>query len=537
MEYLEIKVSNYNMKAMRKIKHIYRAGMVVLTLLLSQNIVAQNERAECTNPASVELLKARSLWFNTNNSAGITFDKMVDFNNLLFDYHLKSGDFKRKSEGEDENKLGVTTEGGLNLGGGYVWGKFSYNNERQKGTLYNTTMLDPTRGVPYYPVDKNLSDWVKQDYNLFMKVASKPLWERFTAGIEAQYVTKTGAKQIDPRSETDFYSLNVKPGIVAVFDHHMVGANFNYEKTNQESATTNSNSQSNQDVYVMKGLGYYYSAVVGGLQSLGKFIYNGNKIGGAIQYAFEGESLQLLLNGKYTFGVEDVTSAPTKPKKEGSIKENNYEANLQLLVPGDNLNKVELSYSDGKTSGIEYVQVLDNTFAVQRWITTYKSIRSTYAQKNLALKYDFFKGNDFEYKWRAGLFANYRNSADIYIMPASEMKIEELILGINGKANLNLGKSRRILAGLSLNYKNNLSGSYVYGGPDPESIIITDFMTSDFQYLKSGYEKIGGDISYFTSISKSGRSGMFVNASLDYFRPIDGNDHRMLSKVGIGFTF
>ncbi len=525
------------MKAMRKFKNIYWAGMTASILLLSQNIMAQDENSRLVNPASVELLKAKSLWFNTENSAGLTLDKMYDFNNLLFDVNLKEGDFKRKPEGSDERNLGVSTEGGLNLGGGYVWGKFSYNNEKQEGTLYNTTMLDPVRGIPYYPVDKNLSDWVKQDYNLSMKVASKPLWERYIVGIGAQYQTRTGAKQVDPRSETNFYILNVKPALVATFNNHSVGLNFMYERTNQESSTTNSNSQANQDVYVLKGLGYFYSAVVGGLQSLGKFVYDGNKIGGAFQYGYTGESLQLLLDGKYTYGVEDATSTPTKPKKEGSVKFNNYEADLQLLIPGKNLNKVELSWADHNTSGIEYVQVLDKTFEVQRWITTYKSIRSTYDLQEMALKYDFFRGSDLDYKWRTGLIAKYRNSDDVYIFPASEMKIEEMMVGINAKGNLNLGNQNRILGGLSFNYHKNLDGLYVYGGPDPESVIITDFMNSDFNYLKSGYTKTGAEICYFTRIGKNGRTGMFVNGALDYFKPVDSDEHRMVSKIGFGFTF
>lgn len=537
MEHMEIMVNNYNNKAMRKLKNIYWASMVVLTLLLPQMAGAQNANAYLSNPASIELLKAKSLWFNTNNGAGLTLDKMYSYNNLLFNYNLKSGDFKRTTDGTTERLFGVSTEGGLKLGGGYAWGRFSYNNEKQIGTLYNTTMLDPLRGMPYKTVDKNLSDWVKQDYNLYMKVASQPLWDIFMVGLEAQYITKTGAKQIDPRSDVDFFTFNVKPGIIAKFDKHVVGLDFEYERLNQESSTTNSNGQSNQDVFVMKGLGNFYSSVVGGLQSLGTFVYNGNKVGGSLQYSFEGKSVKLLLDGKYTFRVEDVISSQSKPKAEGTVKEDQYAANLQLVTLGKNVSKLELSYSDNKLSGIEYVQVLDNTFEVKRWVTTYKSIRSTYDLTNIALKYDFFKGSDLEYDWRAGIIVDYKNSDDLYIMPESYMKVKDLIVGINGKANLKFKKANRLLAGISVNYKKNLDGAYVYGGAEPTSHIITDFMTPDFQYLKKSYYKIGGEISYFTKITKSGKTGMFVKAAVDYYKPTEGNDNRLFSNFGVGFTF
>jgi len=137
---MEITVNNDDMKAMRIIQNIKGAGMVVLVVLLTQNIAAQDLKPGVVTPASLELLKAKSLWFSTNNSAGLTLDEIDNFSTLFFNYQLSSGDFKRKSEGADERALGVSTEGGLNLGGGYVWGKFAYNNEKQEGTLYNTTM-------------------------------------------------------------------------------------------------------------------------------------------------------------------------------------------------------------------------------------------------------------------------------------------------------------------------------------------------------------------------------------------------------------
>lgn len=530
-------VNNYNIKAMRKFKNIYWAAMVVLTLLLSQNIVAQDVRTSQMNPASIELLKANSLWFNTDNGAGLVLDKMHDFNNLILNYNFKSGDFKRRADGENERLFGVSTEGGLNLGGGYVWGEFSYNNEKQKNTLYNTTMLDPTRGMPYYVVDKNLSDWVKQNYNLHMKISSKPLFGKVLIGLEASYNTKTGAKQIDPRSETNFYTINVKPGAVANFGRHAIGLNFDYERLSQESSTTNSNNNLNQDVWVMKGLGNSYSAVIGGLQSLGKFVYDGNKVGGAFQYSFVGESVKLLFDGKYYFRVEDVISTPSKPKKQGTVKENNYEANLQFLAKTEDiLSRAELSYKDNKINGIEYVQYLDNSYEVQGWVVTYQSIRSTFSVKDVSFKYDLFKGNGFDYDWRGGLSLDYRNSDDLYIIPESVMKMQNFILGANAKGNFNMGKGK-LLAGLSFDYKRNLSDKYVYGGANPDSHIITDFMTPDFQYLTRNYCKFGGELSYFTGVSKTKNIGMYVKAALDYYKPTEGSDNRLLTGFSVGFNF
>ncbi len=532
---MEIMANKDYMKAMRRIRYIRLAGMTILAVWLSQQLTAQE--SGILTPASLELTKAKSLWFGTGNSAGLTLDEMQDFNSLLFNYNLSKGDFKSKPEGSNERVAGVSTEGGLNLGGGYLWGKFTYHNEKQEGTLYNTTMLDPGRGMPYYPMDAKLSDWVKQDYNLAMKAATRPLAEKIFLGIGAQYVTRTGAKQIDPRSTTYTYTLNVMPSVTMKFNNHAAGINFLYEKLSQESSTTNSNSQSNQDIFVMKGLGNGYTSVVGGLQSLGKFVYDGNKVGGGLQYSFRGTTVQGLLNAGYTFGVEDVISSPSKPKKEGTIREEGYTAGMQLLFTGENLHRAELSWNMRNAGGIEYVQVLDNSYEVQRWITTYKSIRSTFDRTDMAFTYDFFRGSGDEYTWKSGLSVNYRNSEDIYILPASAMKLEELIYGVNAKVNLKMGGNGRLLAGVDVDIRKNLDGTYSYGGAEPNSAVIVDFMTPDFLFLKADYVKWGGELSYFTAVSKKGQTGVFVKAAVDFFNPSGNEESRTLTSLGLGFTF
>ena len=83
---------------MRKLKNIYLAGTVVLTLLLSVNAAAQSKKENITSPAALELHKAKALWFNSNNGAGLTLDQMTDFNNLSVNYRLKNGNFKRVFE-------------------------------------------------------------------------------------------------------------------------------------------------------------------------------------------------------------------------------------------------------------------------------------------------------------------------------------------------------------------------------------------------------------------------------------------------------
>jgi hypothetical protein len=519
-----------------KILYIKGGLAIILAFQLIQYASAQGQ-GTLNSPVSIELYKARSTWFDTGNGAGLVLDNLGNFGSLEAVYRVTNGDFKRVQEGAKESTLGIDTEGGRKLGKAYAWGRFSYNNTTTRDSRFNTAMLNPFRGVPFFPVDPNISDWKKQDYNLQMKVSSKPFFERYLLGIQATYTTLTGAKQIDPRSEIYCYTVNVKPGIVALLHNQEVGLNVEYENMIQETRHTNSNSQTHQDVFVMKGLGNHYTAVIGGLQSLGGFMYNANKVGGELQYTYRFPSFRLFAHGGYTYRVEDVIRDITKPRKEGALRENSLYANVALIHESENLHRIDLSFRSNRMSAIEFVQILDNSYEIQQWVDVYSSIRSTYNQDDIRLSYDFYRGTGHEYKWKAGLFTGYCSNDDLYIMPESRMKINNLYAGINGKMNIKTGRSGNWTLGADFVYKNNLDGDYHYGGVDPESIVITQFMTPDFAYLKQNYYKVGGSVGYFTGIDRQKSTGIFLKLAADYYKPAAGEGDRMIANLGLGLTF
>lgn len=520
---------------------IYKQSIkgLMLTVVALQFMVyaTAQEARSLTSPLTIELRKARATWFESDNGAGVGLDSLKSYGSLELGYRITEGDFKRVQQGEKEQQLEVETEGGQQLGSAYAWGRFSYTNENVRNARFNTAMLDPYRGVPYYPVDPNLSDWKKQHYNLQMKVSSMPLYEHYLLGIQAEYKAETGAKQMDPRSELYLYSINVKPGIAAIFGSHRLGLNLVYEHMIQETrGHSNSDNQVNQDVFVMRGLGNHYTAVIGGLQSLGSFVYDANKVGAGLQYAWHQNDLRLFVEGGYNYRVEEVVRDITKPRKEGTLRQQSLYAHGALLHEGVNLNRVDLSMQRDLTQGIEFVQVLDNTYEVQQWVDLYSSIRSTYRRDTYRLSYDFFRNTAQEYSWKAGLHALYTVTDDNYVMPASYLKIRDLYLGADAKINLPARGNSRWVLGADIIRKANQDGDYHYGGADPGSIVITEFMDPEVNYLKQDYYKLGGSISYFTSLS-SRTSGAYLKLTADYYKPTEGDDARMITRLGMGLTF
>ncbi|EKD30720.1 MAG: hypothetical protein ACD_77C00485G0001, partial [uncultured bacterium] len=55
--------------------------------------------------------------------------------------------------------------------------------------------------------------------------------------------------------------------------------------------------------------------------------------------------------------------------------------------------------------------------------------------------------------------------------------------------------------------------------------------------LGRSYYKIGGELSFFTGIGKSSKSGTYIKAAVDYYKPTEGSDNRLLTNLGVGFNF
>lgn len=343
----------------------------MLLCLLIPVIAGAQDADHLMQAANIELTKEKALWFNTNNAAGMVLTPLKNFNEVAVGYSHTGGDFKASQSGEKEERIGFNTSGALNLGGTMLWGSFVYDNITSNDGCYNTNLYDPFRDMPYYVADPIISKWKRQRYDLRLKAGFPVLWDVWGIGCELDYITSTGAKQNDPRSTAYYYTIAVRPGFIfRINDQHHLGINGVYENSFERGSFTNSDNQNDQPVFIMRGLGNYTAGVVGGLGGIGTFYYKGNKIGGGFQYGYTSTgSFRALLDVKYHYKVEDAYQSPTKPQRMGSIKQNKIDGTIQLLNNGENYtNKVSLGYFYKSTDGIEFIQVLDNTYEVQQWI-------------------------------------------------------------------------------------------------------------------------------------------------------------------------
>ena len=83
-----------------KMRHIiYKPLLTMLLLPLSLSSVAQVSNS----PAAMEKLKEQNLWFHTKNAAGTVYDNTRQFSNIVVNYDMENGDFKRPQQGKKDN--------------------------------------------------------------------------------------------------------------------------------------------------------------------------------------------------------------------------------------------------------------------------------------------------------------------------------------------------------------------------------------------------------------------------------------------------
>ena len=198
--------------------------------------------AQTGTKAAIERAALENIWTsNTENAAGGMVDAPTLMANAFAGYDYKKGDFKPKQVGEKINSLVFHTDGGgiyKNVGNMYLWGEFTYTKDDISGAKWNATLADPTRDMPFFVADENVSKWKNQTYDMKFKAGFPRLINNhLIIGIAGGYKAAIAAKQLDPRPLTRVSDLNVMPSIVWEFDpSNALGAVFHYTSYREDGS-------------------------------------------------------------------------------------------------------------------------------------------------------------------------------------------------------------------------------------------------------------------------------------------------------------
>lgn len=534
------------------IKNIFKAiGCLSLVITALNPVLAQENQT----PASVAKLKMQNIWMNnTNNAAAGIVDASPVYSVSSIGYGMAKGDFKMVQDGDDNNQFKLQTEGGgvyEKLGNMFMWGDLSYTRDVIKGARFNCLAFDPFRDVQFLLADTNSSKWVRQSYNLSMKIATPQLFNFLTLGVSGKYMTGLSSKQNDPRPNMYVSKFDIGASALMTFGKHHIGMEFNHYNRREDGTAYQINNRVTARGWDYVAPGFFREAEFGYYGSLiaGRY-FHAHAMGGALQYGFKNDHWNILLSADYMQKVEDITnenldSSPgTGRKMLGTVKEDKWTGRFVTNYTFNNGNILALnaSYEDKSVDGIEYFQEFDNTYEVQAWIIKAKFIRSNISKVNTQVKLDYIVNDGNAYKWWFGV--NYANRTNdwCYYLPEASQDVANNIFGAFASRHIKFNDNNSLTININGGYSSNSEGLINDKGIAPaqlSNVGWTMFTLKDFNYLTTNYVKFGGELSYsYSGFKKNDSLSLFFTVALDHYSPdSDEFDKRTISNFKIGLAF
>ena len=485
-------------------------------------------------PVAIENNFRNSLWYNTLNRSGLAFNTMKIWNDLDLDYQFSHGDFRSQTIGNQIHDVSVNTSGAAMLGKFMLLGNFSFINIAENGTCYNTVLYEVADDMPYFIIDPNKSQWIKQEYKIGASIVSPTVANIISFGLEANYTTKVGAKQKDPRSEAYKYNIEVIPSLTFNLGKtHLLGLYGLFDNSFERSVPTLNNYMQSQKITYNTGLGEGIIGKVGDNDGLKTVFYKSMRYGGGLQYAW-GRTQTFLLNLGYEGKKIDGYESPQLPRRLGSTRNNTFIGDIQWLFGNNKSNKFTLSGFFSNTKGLEHIQKLNSEAFNQSWELLSSNHMSTYKKMDIRLDYDHLFGNDdiYGYNWMVGGLVDFCHKKDKYTLPSSSYSATNLIAELRGGKQFKF-KTSTLLIELRAGYNQNLGGSYEYGGNKKESVQV-EYYTKENAYLNQNFIKISGSISWTYTARKV---NWMIGLNTDWAKPLNIKDDRLLCKASIGIIF
>lgn len=475
-----------------------------------------------------------SLWMDSRNVAGLTFRPFQLYNDLDISYDGEFGQFRPQQEATKSNGVSVNTSGSTRLGKFLVWGSFSFRNFFEQGARYNAMSYEIEDDMPYFIADTTTSPWRKQEYDLQAKLASPVVWNRVSFGLGVHYVTKVGAKNLDPTCETYKYNIELVPSVaVDLGKGHYIGINGLYDNLFEMSDPSLNNMWKTQRVYISRGLGEAFTHKVGDNDGMQESMFSTQRYGGGIQYGYSGD-IELIADFGYVIKDETLRNNTRQPRTYGSISQSTITGKIAMLFGHNWSDRLWIDGEYRTTGGTEYTQSFNSSDGMQLWETLSTTEMSSYRYIRSGIGYDhqFGTSDAGGYTWMTGISAGFENKSDIYYLPESTYSYTNASAEIFGARQFRFRKSSLLLR-LEAGYNKSLGGTYVYGGsyPDYPTVALYNY---DIIYHTSDWFRTGGQISYTINVKKV---NFVFNLKADWVKPSASVMDRLVCNASFGIIF
>lgn len=524
---------------MRHVNHIYRTYLLPMALTLSLILAGEKGVAQETlDLATLDQLRTQQLYARHGNAAGMTLDRVIKYTVVGLSGSTTGGGLHRAMEGKSLRSLSATAEGAIRLGEYHFWGSFLYDRELQKEVGFNASLTRPYRGMPYMVVDRNVSDWQRQLYQMDFRVGSTLYWDRLSLGLSAGYAAEQGAKQRDIRSHNNTMRLYLQPSLLCrITERSQLSLLLKYASRKEESRMQNVNVYVDQPYYELYGLGAGTARIGSGRTTN----YEGQTIGAGLQYGLEW-GVRTLLHADIERSVEDAEISFTNPQRTGTILADVAEAGVEIQSLGDSPSEhhFSLHYRQCKRSGIQYLTKYDSSESFKGYEELHRSIRYQTTSRRLEAGYSWSWSEDHPYEWLIGIKGALEDFGERYLLPASEVGLlhssyeaelrKVLLFDHSTEPSLDLS----LRGGLTKVHRSSLTLDRTFTDP----FVTKSILEPDHKLLSTDRWRAEASATYTLSPMSSSSMRLYLRGDLSYSRAVtDLPSHRMMIKGTIGCLF
>lgn len=482
-----------------------------------EEIVLRSRNAALLNTMAIPNLGESSLYFNRTN-----------------------GDFKHPLLAKDSKHYGFSSERYQSLKDWTVYGRFNVDMGNEKG-VPNTTQLNPLRINPYIIVDSLSGNWNKQAYVIDVKVASPLFYETLGVGLDLKYNVTTGARQRDPRPQNTNNELELTPALTYKMNAHSTfGLTATYHHFVEDFTVSNINSAIVHNMYKLIGVGEYVGSSPIFMATSGiTRRYNGNRYGGALQYAYRSNNWKLLGEGFLYQNVESAKDGTATPQEAGKHAYLAYGGNVGAVYKRENIgHRLNVEWNQLDIDNTEYHQYLDPD--TRQFVTLFSNIFNTNLVTNSSLQYQLTGYRSGMMNWLLSASGSYSGWDNKYSSNKSQQTVDRMTYAVNFKKYVTFRNTAALSFEVRPSYSQCIDSEFAYD----EKSYSTNFVAKDILYptnafLSTSYFGLGAGIRYnFKPLRSNTRlyleiSENYVKAAKDseYFNK---SQHRLDWQVSVG---
>ncbi len=532
-------------------KKIYKY-IAVFTLILSLSVAVSGQTQKSFY--SIDKLEKVTPWLNSENGAGLVFNKADNFSTIGTYFYNESGKLQNYNDPSNYNYLGFETKSYVKVKKVFYYGQMGYEYGIRQGQSWLGTIYPNSN---FNTINDSIKGKVlRETYKLAAKIGYN-VSDHVAIGLGFNYLTSTSAKRMDGRNENTLSAHTISPSIVYTSSHLNLGLNGTYKRSSEDVGFSFIGDETGK--YLLYFDGGLWMHTISGLTNttIMDRMYDEAYYGGALQAELKSGKLSFYNDLAVGYSNEDDFEGSSATKRINIVEglKYNYKGVLSLksdkmdnLLNLNFINDEKFSYSvinnyeavPNETNSwayYEYGKVLRYTQKIRQYGVEYQNIlkQSDFDFTSvLTVGFKYFS-IDKNYKVYPAYYHQDYNKREVY---ANFTKMLEI--GNEGdRIDFTFGAAKVYAGGTLLTTTNPLTtGALIQDTP----LLVTDFAFNASDLFKWNF-----GLKYQNAIGDKGRSAYFAfkylnikaiktpELSLDY---TDFSDMtRNYLEFSVGFNF